>query len=1148
MRIYALCKGYLLDGLLTKTIRVFKFTAFIMLCCCLHVSAGGISQTITYSGKNVPLKTIFSEIKKQTGHFVFYNRSFIKDAKPVTVSVRNEPLESFIKKILLGQRLDYSFKDKSIIISREATPVIHKLAPEVPLFDFIPPAEITGRVTDEKGNPLAGASVKVKGTSQGVTTDSEGGFTLKSANGNVTIEVSFVGFQSREIPITANTGFLTVELTAELTNMNEIVLIGYGTQRKVDMTGSVVSVKDDVIRNRPVTTLNQALVGQLAGVAVAQNDAAPGGETSIKIRGLGSISGGNEPLYVIDGFPSTQAFANAILPADIASVDVLKDASATAIYGSRGSNGVILITTKSGTRGAPVISANASHGFAAVNKRDYYDLLGGSEYVEYARELRNNQWVREAPGNSASDPNSVRPPQFQIPDFLTTWNGVNTNWQDAIFEPAGIENYDVSVRGGSDNVRYFFSGGYTGDNGVLIGTGYKKFTARIKIDADLAGDKLKAGLNIAPSYSRQKVAKYSGTSIYESVIASALAMPPIIPVYNEDGTYADRMMPIAGFLPIPNPVQLANEIENNNRSFSTLFNSYLQWNIMKGLELRTNFGATFIYDENDFYHPTTAPRFFAPPPVDASASAFSGSNYNILSETTLKYRTSFATKHKLDVLAGYSYQFEHNRVNSVNANNFPNDLVHTVNAGQIVGGGSSKGEWSLISYLGRANYSFDDKYLITATFRTDGSSRFGANNKWGLFPSAAIGWVVSNEAFLENNNTLTYLKLRASYGLAGNNAIGNYSHIGLLSNTNQTFGPGAGTNFFGIYPTSLSNRNLSWEKAKEFDLGIDLGFLNDRIVLNFDYYRRLTTDLLLNVNLPSTTGFSNVLTNIGEVENKGVEFVLNTRNIITKNVKWNTSFNIARNTNKVLKLGPSGDPIYDFAGTRVTAVGGPIGANRGLVQIGVLTQKDIDAGVALFPGQTAGDVKYLDVNGDGTISNFNGDDGVQIGDANPKYVFGMNNNVEYKNFTLSVMVTGQTGGKTMDLTSQGLWDPDGSNVMKKQWVGRYQSDAQPGNDITPRAGMIAGGLPDTRLVQKTDYLRIRNITLGYDFSAKNIKPVKGLRVYASVENLITWTAFEGFNPQATSYGGSQSATINGLTGGGSYPLPRVISLGVNLTL
>lgn len=1011
---------------------------------------------------------------------------------------------------------------------------------------------ITGTVRDQTTNdPLSGATIAAisnNATTASVTTNENGSFSLAGIAGRVTLEVTYVGYQTKRIDVPAATENLTITLTADITSMNDVVVIGYGTQRKIDMTGSVASVKDDVIRYRPVNTLNQALVGQLAGVAVAQNDASPGGETTIRIRGLGSISGGNEPLYVIDGFPSTQAFANAILPADIASVDVLKDASATAIYGSRGANGVVLITTKSGSRGTPTISFNASHGFAAVNKSDYYDLLSGSEYVEYARELRNNQWEREAAGNSASDPNSVRPPQYQIPDFLTTWNGVNTNWQDAIFEPASIDNYDLSVRGGSEDVRYFFSGGFSGDNGILVGTNYKKFTARIKVDADLFEDKIQAGINLAPSYTRQRIAKYNGTNIYESVIASALAMPPIVPLYNEDGTYGDRMHPIAGFLPIPNPVQLANEIQNHNRSFATLLNSYVQWNIIDGLELRTNMGATFIYDENDFYHPTTAPRFFAPPPVDASGSAFSGSTYNILSETTLKYRTSFNDRHKLDLLAGYSYQKEHNRSNSVNANNFPNNLVQTVNAGQIVGGGSSKSEWALISYLGRANYSFDDKYLITATFRTDGSSRFGQNNKWGLFPSAAIGWVISNEDFLQNSNALSYLKLRTSYGLAGSNAIGNYSHIGLLANTNQTFGTGGGNNYFGIYPTSLTNQNLSWERSKQLDIGLDLGFASDRITATLDYYRRITTDLLLRVNLPSTTGFSSVLTNIGEVENTGFELVLNTKNIVNGPLTWNTSLNVARNRNEVLRLGPAGDPIYDFAGTRVTEVGGPIGANRGLVQIGVLTQKDIDAGVALFPGQTAGDVKYLDVNGDGTISNFNGVDGVQIGDANPRYVFGMNNNFEYKSLSLGIMITGQSGGKTMDLTSQGLWDPDGSNVMRKQWEGRYQSDAVPGNNITPRAGMIAGGLPDTRLVQKTDYLRIRNVTLAYDLSARNIRPVKGLRVYVSLENLYTWTDFEGFNPQSTAFGGGQSATINGLTGGGSYPMPRIISLGANLTL
>lgn len=339
-------------------------------------------------------------------------------------------------------------------------------------------------------------------------------------------------------------------------------------------------------------------------------------------------------------------------------------------------------------------------------RRDYYDLLDGEEYVEYARELRNNQWVRAGAGNSPSDPNDVRPPQFQIPEELRTWNGINTDWQDAIFETARIQNYDLSVRGGVDKSRYFFSTGYAGDDGVLIGTGFQKYTARMKVDAELIDNVLEAGMNLAPSYTNQRVAKYSGTNIYESVIASALAMPPNIPVYNEDGSYADRMNPMAGFLPIPNPVQLGNEIKNNNKIFSALFNSYLQLNFNEDLNIRTNFGATMINRRNDFYHPSTAPYFWAPPPVNPSGSSSTSNSYNWISETTLNYQRSFLNNHKLDLLGGFSAQKEHNHSNFVSANNFPNDLVQTLNAGEVNRGNSFESEWSLLSYCRKTELFF----------------------------------------------------------------------------------------------------------------------------------------------------------------------------------------------------------------------------------------------------------------------------------------------------------------------------------------------------------------------------------------------------------------------------------------------------------
>ena len=502
--------------------------------------------------------------------------------------------------------------------------------------------------------------------------------------------------------------------------------------------------------------------------------------------------------------------------------------------------------------------------------------------------------------------------------------------------------------------------------------------------------------------------------------------------------------------------------------------------------------------------------------------------------------------HEINLLAGFTAQKDRAMGNYAFAKDFPNDLVHTLNAGTIQNGNSSVGEWSLLSYLGRANYSYKGRYLLTGTVRRDGSSRFGPENKYGIFPSIAAAWRVSEEPFLDAVETISNLKIRASYGVTGNNAIGNYAYIGLVGITNQTFGLGAGSNYSGIYPTTIGNPALSWEVSQQFDLGIDIGLLKERISLTLDYYNNHTSELLLNVNLPTTSGFSSSLQNIGEVENKGYEASIITRNL-TGAFTWTTSFNISLNNNKVLKLGPNGDPIYDFYGTRITEIGKEMGASNGLVVLGVLTQADIDAGVAVFPGEVAGDIKYKDVNGDGVISNFNGPDGVNIGNPFPNYIFGFTNTFTYKNFDLSVYINGQAGGRTLDLVGQGMWSSGGNNIFKYWYENRYISDAQPGDGMTPHLTFGLGGLPDTRLIQKTDYWRIANISLGYNLPSDIISFVSGFRVYASIENLATYSKYKGYNPQQKSNGAEQNSTLGGFALGGAYPVPRVISLGVNVS-
>jgi TonB-linked SusC/RagA family outer membrane protein len=1007
---------------------------------------------------------------------------------------------------------------------------------------------ITGNVTSAD-SVLRGVTVQVRGGLAAAQTDDRGQFNIKASPGQ-TLVFTHVGFNTQEVKI-GNRLVVDIQMVAISKQLDDVVVIGYGTQAKKDLTGSVASVTDDMVKDRPIASLNEGLVGQIPGVDISLSDATPGGEIDVKIRGIGSIGAATEPLYVVDGFPTSQAFANAIDPATILSMDVLKDASSTAIYGSRGSNGVIMITTKSGKNRQPTITFNTLTGQADVARRDYYQTLNGPDYVEFTKEALNNQWVYSGPGRSASDPNSVRvaagEPGLIIPDNIATWNGVSTDWQSQVFRPALVQNYDMSVTGGSPNVRYLLSGGFYDNQGVVIGTGYQKYTAQAKIDVNLFDDRIETGINIIPAYMHQRIAQYQGQNVYASTIGDALGMPSDIPMYNSDGSYGQVINPQPGFAPIINPVQLGKQLQDYNFNLSNLANAYLKFNVTRDLEVKTTAGVTVYYAQNDYYYPSTIPQNGSVP-SNVGGSSSTSSTINWLSETTVTYHKTFATDHKINVVAGFSSQKETDHANSVSGDNFPNDLVQTLSAAGFTSGSSSEAQWSLLSYYARLNYSYKDKYLLTGTVRRDGSSVFGASNKYGNFPSAAAGWVVSNENFLKNNQTISFLKIRGSYGVSGNNGIGDYSSIGLLSNVLTTFGAGAGSVQTGIIPTTLSNPSLKWEKSSEVDIGMDINFIKDRISVTADYYDRHSSNLLLTVTLPTTTGFSSTLENVGEVENKGYELGFTTKNFVGRNFHWTTTFNISYNFNKVLNLGPTNAPISGFAGTHITKVGGTVGANYGLKMLGILTAADIAGGkVPLFPGEHPGDPRYFDANGDGTISNFNGVDAVDLGQVQPSHIYGITNTFSYKQFDLLVLINGQWGGHIMDLTDQGLGASGANALYNKQFKGRYISDADPGNGYTLAPGSALQGEPDTRLVQSTNYTRIRTVALGYTFPSR-AHFYKKLRVFATIENLITWKLSEEYNPQAVAFGSGTTVSINGLEGGGSYPLPRTVSVGVNFGL
>lgn len=1007
---------------------------------------------------------------------------------------------------------------------------------------------ISGEVTSAD-SVLSGVTVQLRGTKVTTQTDERGQYHIQAPRGGMLV-FSHVGFATQEVKVGEHS-VLNIRLASGSQELNGVVVIGYGTQAKKDLTGSVASVTDEMVKDRPIASLNEGLVGQVPGVDVSLSDATPGGEIDVKIRGIGSIGAGVEPLYVIDGFPTSQAFANALDPSTILSLDVLKDASSTAIYGSRGSNGVVMITTKSGKNKEPSITFNTLTGSADVARRDYYQTLNGADYVEFTKEALNNQWVYGGPGRSASDPNSVRvaagQPGLIIPNNIATWNGISTDWQAQVFRPAMVQNYDMTVTGGSPTVRYLFSGGFYDNQGVVVGTGYQKYTAQAKIDGNLFNDRIEVGINILPSYMHQRVAQYQNQNVYASTIGDALGMPSDIPLYNPDGSYGQVINPQPGFAPIVNPVQLGKQLQDYNFNLSNLANSYLQFNLTKDLNIRTTAGATIYYSQNDYYYPSTIP-LNGSQPSNVGGSSSTATTINWLSETTINYHKTFGTDHKVNIVAGYSAQKETDHANSVSGDNFPNDLVQTLNAAGFTSGSSSESQWSLLSYYARLNYSYQSKYLLTGTVRRDGSSVFGADNQYGSFPSAAVAWVMSNENFMKGNRAISFLKLRASYGVSGNNAIGDYSAIGLLSNVETTFGAGAGSVQTGIIPTTLSNPALKWEKSAEFDAGLDANFIQDRISITADYYDRHSSNLLLTVTLPTTTGFSSTLENVGEVENTGYEFGITTKNFVSRDFHWTTTFNISYNFNKVLSLGPGNAPISGFAGTHITKVGGTVGANYGLKMLGVLTAADIAGGkVPLFPGEHPGDPRYYDFNGDGTISNFNGNDAVDLGKVQPSNIYGIINTFSYRQFDLLVMINGQWGGHIMDLTDQGLAASGANAIYNKQFKGRYISDAQPGNGYTLAPGTAFQGEPDNRLVQSTDYTRIRTLSLGYTVSAHN-RFYKKLRVFATVENLITWKLSEEYNPQAISFGSGTNVSINGLEDGASYPLPRTVSLGVNFGL
>ena len=1038
--------------------------------------------------------------------------------------------------------------------------------------------QVKGVITDkESGQGLEGVNVKVKGGRAGTSSDNKGTFTVDvPSNGRLVF--SYVGFIEQEVAV-KNQATINVVLEKGISSLNEVVVVGYGTQSKKDVIGSIASVGARQIQDKAVVSFGEAIAGQVAGVQVQQASSAPGAGLSIKIRGVGSISADNTPLYVIDGVPldnTTNGYAAqgasganvptnplaSINPGDIQSIDILKDASATAIYGSRGSNGVVIITTKQGVKGKTQINLAASTGWQNIDHK--LSTLSTAEWVQRQTDIRNYNYTYlngvPIPGRSATDANSVRgnnanlkiPNEYKDPSSLP-----NTNWQDVVYQTAPMNNYQLSASGGSDNARFYISGNYINQEAITKGQGFKKYSLRGNLDANIT-DRIKVGFRIAPSYSINKIPTAGGLSYYGGVTAAVVTAAPIFSVYKADGsynntqtvTYDDGTPPQSLFF--SNGLGLSKDYENTMRMFNTVGTLFATVDLTKHLTVRSSINADITNINTDAFVPST----ISVNGYNLYGSTYTGNNLSWSNENTVTYNNTFKEKHHLNILAGFSEQMAVFTSSGISAEQYPNDLVHTVNAGITTATRASKSQWSMASVISRIKYDFNEKYFVTATFRRDGSSRFGANTKWGNFPSAAIGWRVSQESFMQGIKAISDLKIRASYGLVGNDQIGNYGAIGQVGPRYSVLGSGDGRRVNGLSQDNLGNPLLTWEQSKSIDIGLDAGFFNNRLTVSADYYNKVSSGMLFGVPVPTFTGFGSTLRNLGKLRNKGIELNIETRNIDRKNFVWTTNFNISSNKNKVEALNENNDDIYSVnygvvnSITHRTRVGETMASYYGFIYDGVYkNSKELADGPKLASGITAvGDPRLKDISGpngkpDGLIDDF---DKTTLGNNLPAYTFGLTNSFSYKHFDFTILIQGVQGVEVLNLLKTSRNYKAVSGLFKNYW----KSETEPGDGQTfrPTYGAYQGNNPviTSWLVEDGSFVRIKNISLGYRFPQFfGTKVIKNARAYLNIQNLYTFTKYKGYNPEVNTVEGTDNLTPG--MDFGTFPLTRTITLGLNLT-